>query len=84
MHTLNETGLAQTTKPHQKGLTTPPPTTPKGANNPVNPEKWANSPNTKKGTKSPQHLKISMADPQAQRGGKHNTKSEKGLRRPLS
>ena len=42
-------GLVQTTKPHQKGLTTP--QVQKGANIPLNPEKVANY---------PQHLKMSI------------------------
>ena len=40
-------GLVQTTKPHQKGLTTPPPVQ-KGANIPLNPEKGAKYPPTPK------------------------------------
>ena len=47
MHTLNETGLAQTTKPHLKGLTIPPQLQ-KGANIPLNLEKGANYPPTPK------------------------------------
>ena len=46
MHTLNKMGLAQTTKPHQKGLTTH--QLQKGANIPLNPEKGTNYPPPKK------------------------------------
>ena len=49
MHTLNEMGLAQATKPHQKGPTTP--QLQKRANIPLNPEK---------GAIYPQHLKMSI------------------------
>ena len=57
MHTLNKMGLAQTTKPHQKGLTTP--QLQKGANHPLNPAK---------GAKYPQHQKLSITGPQPQKG----------------
>ena len=49
MHTLNEMGLAQTTKPHHYGITTP--QLQKGANIPLNPENGANY---------PQNLKMSL------------------------
>ena len=44
--TLSKMGLVQTTKPHQKGLTTP--QVQKGANIPLNPEKGAKYPPTPK------------------------------------
>ena len=67
MHTLNKTGLAQTTKPHQKGLTTS--QLQKGANNPLKPEKVANY---------TQHLKMSFTGPQLQKEDKHTPNLTKG------
>ena len=74
MHVLNEKGLGQTTKLHQKGLTTPnskfTQLKQKRRLTTSQPQKGglATPPNTKKGTKSPQHLNMSITGPQAQKG----------------